>query len=266
MNASHTGVKIGLEIGGTGGRPVLTLVHGFAGSSRAWEFMRPLLEQDFQLALLDLPGYGGVPPQPDVDLARIAETIATLLTQSVRGPRYLCGYSMGGRIALHVALQHPEVVTKLALIGTSPGIANDGERAQRMASDDELAKKIRAQGIEWFEQYWSSLPLFATQKELTPDVQSWLRHERLANDADGLALALEHWGTGHQEWLLPRLSALSCPTLLISGARDEKYCALAEQMAEEIPTCSQVAIPDAGHAAHIEQPDAVARELLSFFS
>ncbi len=266
MNSNGTGIKIGLEIAGTGGQPVLTLIHGFAGSAHTWDLIRPILERDFQLALLDLPGHGGVPAQREIDLPRIAETIATFMTQSVHGPRYLCGYSMGGRIALHIALHHPDVVTKLALIGASPGIAADKERSMRVASDNELAAKIRAQGIEWFEQYWSKLPLFATQKELTPDVQNWLRIERLANDAEGLALALEQWGTGRQEWLVPTLADLQCPTLLISGAKDEKYCALAEQMAEEIPICSQVAIPDAGHAAHIEQPDAVAHELLAFFS
>ena len=266
MNSNGSGVKIGLEIAGTGGQPVLTLIHGFAGSARTWELLRPLLERDFQLALLDLPGHGGVPAQRELDLARLAETIATFLTQSVHGPRYLCGYSMGGRIALHIALHHPDAVSKLALIGASPGIENETERTQRGASDSELATKIRAHGIEWFEQYWSNLPLFTTQKELTPDVQNWLRHERLANDTEGLALALEHWGTGRQEWLLPQLAELQCPTLLISGTKDEKYCALAQQMAEQIPTCSQVAIPDAGHAAHIEQPDTVAHELLAFFA
>lgn len=266
MNSNSTAVKVGLEITGTGGRPVLTLIHGFAGSGHTWDYVRPRLEQDFQLALLDLPGHGGVPVQPEISLAHIAEAIATFLRQSVHGPRYLCGYSMGGRIALQVALSYPDAVTKLAVIGASPGIVDVVERAQRRQSDHELAAKIRAQGVEWFAEYWPSLPIFATQQELPADVQDWLHQARLANDPEGLALALEQWGTGQQEWLLPELSNLRCPTLLISGAKDEKYGALSDEMADEIPICSQVAIPDAGHAAHIEQPDAVVHELLSFFS
>jgi len=267
MNDSHnSGVKIGLEIAGTGGRPVLTLIHGFAGSQRTWELMRPLLEPHFQLILLDLPGHGGVVPQPGVDLMCLAESIATFLTQAVRGPRCLCGYSMGGRIALHVALRFPESVSRLALISTSPGIKDDNEREQRRNSDRELAQNIRHHGLEWFETYWSSLPLFATQKELTVDRQLWLKRERLANDPEGIALALEQWGTGEQEWLLPWLVEVKCPTLLISGARDGKYCALAELMNEMIPSSQFLAIPEAGHAPHIEQPSALAQELISFFS
>jgi 2-succinyl-6-hydroxy-2,4-cyclohexadiene-1-carboxylate synthase len=263
---STSGVKIGVEISGTGGKPVLTLIHGFAGSQRTWDLVRPLLEPHFQLILLDLPGHGGVIPQLEVDLARLSESIATLLSRAVRGPRCLCGYSMGGRIALHVALRFPEAVSRLALIGTSPGIQDDGEREQRRNTDRELAGNIRHQGIEWFEQYWSNLPLFATQKDLTLDKQVWLKRERLANDPEGLALALELWGTGQQEWILPRLEELRCPTLLLAGAKDEKFCVLAEQMDELIPTSQYLAIPEAGHAPHIEQPSSVAQELISFFS
>lgn len=264
-NSSSRGVKIGVEISGTGRQPVLTLVHGFAGSHRTWELVRPLLEPHFQLAVLDLPGHGGVTPQSDVDLMRLAECIATFLTQAVHGPRCVCGYSMGGRIALHVALYFPEAVSRLSLIGASPGIEDETERLQRRDSDRELAASIRANGVDWFEKYWSNLPLFASQKELTLDLQLWLKRERMANDPEGLALALEQWGAGKQKFLLPSLVELKCPTLLISGERDEKYGALSQQMAETIPFSRSVAIPDAGHAVHIEQPSAVAQELISFF-
>ena len=260
-----SGIKLGVEISGTGGQPVLAMIHGFAGSSRTWEFVRPLLERHFQLVLFDLPGHGGVTPQSDVSLTRLAETIATFLLKSVEGPRNLCGYSMGGRIALHVGLQFPDAVTRLALIGASPGIADAGEREARRTSDRELAANIRKNGQEWFEKYWSNLPIFASQRELAIDMQLWLKRERMLNDPEGLALALEQWGTGEQEYLLPGLVDLICPTLLLAGARDEKYCGISQQMIEVIPTSHLIAIPEAGHAAHIEQPSDTAQELISFF-
>jgi 2-succinyl-6-hydroxy-2,4-cyclohexadiene-1-carboxylate synthase len=266
MNSSDPSVKIGLEISGTGGRPVLTLIHGFAGSHKTWHFVRPIVEHEFQLALLDLPGHGEVPPQANISLPRIAETIATFLAQSVQGPKYLCGYSMGSRIALHIALNHPGAADKLALIGASPGFPSEQERTTRRESDGELARNIRSNGISWFADYWPTLPIFASQTDLPPETRDWLRGERLANDPEGLALALEQWGTGQQEWLLPKLGGLRCPTLLLSGARDEKFSQLCGQMAEAIPDCTTVAIPDAGHAAHIERPEAVARELITFFT
>jgi len=258
-------VSFGLEVAGTEGKPVLLLVHGFAGSSHTWDAVLPLLEPHFQLVLLDLPGHGTAAFQPDISLLELCEAVSKILVHGIPEPRFVCGYSMGGRIALHVALHWPNAMNKLAVIGASPGIESIEERAARHQSDQALAAQIRANGIEWFENYWSNLPLFATQKELPPEVQDWLKRERLGNRPEGLAVALENWGTGMQEWLLPRLAEIHCPTLLISGARDEKFCNLSRQIAEVIPASRHVEIPASGHAAHIEQPEAVAHELISFF-
>ena len=258
-------VSFGLEVAGTEGKPVLLLIHGFAGSSHTWDASLPFLEPHFQIVLLDLPGHGAAALQPDVSWHQLCEAVSEILVHGIPEPRYVCGYSMGGRIALHVALHWPNAMNKLAVIGASPGIENVEERATRHQSDHALAAQIRSNGIEWFENYWSHLPLFATQKELPPEVQEWLKRERLANPPEGLAAALENWGTGEQEWLLPRLAEIQCPTLLISGARDEKFCNLSRQMAQAIPSSRRVEIPDAGHAAHIEQPESVAHELRQFF-
>jgi len=258
-------VSFGLEVAGTDGQPVLLLIHGFAGSSHTWDAILPFLEPHFQLVLLDLPGHGTASFQPDISLLELCEAISKILVHGIPEPRFVCGYSMGGRIALHVALHWPDAMNKLAVIGASPGIENTEERTARCQSDLAFAAQIRANGIEWFERYWSNLPLFATQKALAPEVQDRLKRERLANHPEGLALALENWGTGEQEWLLPRLVEIPCPTLLISGARDDKFCKLSRQMAEVIPSSRRVDIPASGHAAHIEQPESVARELISFF-
>lgn len=257
-------VAVGLEIAGTEGKPVLLLIHGFAGSSRTWDRIRPFLEPHFQIVLLDLPGHGTAVVQR-ISLVQLVEAIAEILTQGIPEPRLVGGYSMGGRIALQVALQWPESVDKLALIGASPGIEAADERAARRERDRELAARIRKHGVSWFEEYWSNLPLFATQEQLASDLQERLKQERLNNDAEGLALALENWGTGEQEWLLPRLSGLTCPTLLISGARDDKFCALSRRMSDAIPSSQRVEIPHSGHATQIEQPEATAQALISFF-
>ena len=73
---------------------------------------------------------------------------------------------MGGRIALHAALTlGPEIVTRLVLVGASPGLADPTARAERRAADDALADRIETLDIETFAREWGSQPLFADQPE-----------------------------------------------------------------------------------------------------
>ena len=261
------GITWHIRESGAEGLPPLVMLHGFAGSSNTWDLLVSRLNEQFRVLLIDLPGFGGSSlPERGFGLWELSDALAEL-THIISLPKaYWCGYSMGGRIALHVALQHPGIVNKLAVIGASPGIADSNERAQRRASDAELAANIRARGIEWFQEFWSNLPLFASQRMLDSDTQAWLKQERLANDPEGLALALESWGPGEQEWLLPKLADLRCPVLLMAGERDDKFLALSQQIAHVIPSCELAAVPNAGHAAHIENPEVVSRELRDFFN
>ncbi|HEY3293808.1 MAG TPA: 2-succinyl-6-hydroxy-2,4-cyclohexadiene-1-carboxylate synthase [bacterium] len=250
--------------------PVLALAHGFAGSLHAWEHLIVDLEQHFHLMLIDLPGHGKtpLPPEPEMNLVRLGTALGQLISTAAEEPVSLCGYSMGGRIALHTALYAPEMVKSLALIGASPGIADAVEREERRKADRELAAMIRTRGIEWFADFWGNLPLFASQKSLAPSVQENLHRSRLHNDPEGLAIALEHFGVGTQEDLHPKLSQLKCPVLLIAGALDKKYCrsnAVFEQSTQGGVHLKRAEIHGVGHAAHVEAPDLVAQELIEFF-
>ena len=250
--------------------PVLALVHGFAGSLHTWDYLRVDLEQHFHLMLIDLPGHGRtpLPAESDFTLVRLGEALGQLISNAADGPARLCGYSMGGRIALHTALFAPETVKSLALIGTSAGIGDPKEREERRKSDRELAANIREKGIEWFADYWHNLPLFSTLKSLPPPIREHLYEARLANVPESLAYTLEHFGVGTQEDLHSRLFELQCPLLLIAGALDHKFCRL-NQIAEQDARASalpvkRAEIHGAGHAAHIEAPDLVAQELIDF--
>ena len=247
--------------------PPLVLLHGFAGSRRTWDELLPTLTKSFHCVLVDLPGHGETPRLAHpLSLWELADKLGNLIADKF-GSAFVCGYSMGGRAALHLALQIPETMRGLALLGASPGIADNNERAARRKADQELAVNIRERGTKWFADYWSNLPLFATQKQLPLVKQDALRRARESCDAEGLAFALENFGTGEQDYLLPRLAELHCPLLLLAGALDGKFCALNMEM--EIAAGSRkvqrVEIPNAGHAAHIENPAAVAAELMAFF-
>ena len=179
-------------------------------------------------------------------------------------PWAVLGYSMGGRLAMHLALAAPDRVAALVLEGASPGIADQDERRQRREADDALAARIERDGIAAFVDYWGTLPLFASQQRLPDSVRAALRAARLANDPHGLASSLRSVGTGTQEALHDRLATLPMPVLLIAGEWDEKYRTLAGEMAGRIPYAQVAIIAEAGHAAHLEQPERFAATVRGF--
>ena len=236
----------------------IVVLHGFTGSAAA---MTPLTSRlPSPVLALDLPGHGAGPISDDpADYTMAAAAQGVVAATAALAPFALVGYSMGGRVALHVALAHPERVAALALIGARAGIGDPGERAERIAADEALADKIESNGIEWFADFWAGQPLFASQRRrLTAEQQAELRAQRAACDPRGLAHSLRGMGAGAAEPVGCRLSELSMPCALIAGADDAKFAAIARRMAAAIPQAEVCLIPDAGHAAHLEAPDAVA--------
>jgi 2-succinyl-6-hydroxy-2,4-cyclohexadiene-1-carboxylate synthase len=226
---------------GTAGRVVL--VHGFTQTLASMEPMAASLRDRFGVVRVDLPGHGGSPP-PRIGFAEAA----ALLGESAGTAAYV-GYSLGGRLCLRLALDRPDLVRTLVLVGASPGLAEAAERAARVASDGELAAEVERIGVERFLDRWLANPLFAT---LPPRLAG--RAERLANTPEGLAASLRLHGTGAQEPLWNRLGDLRAPVLLVAGGLDRKFAALAERMAAAIgPSAEVVLVPGAGHAAHLER-------------
>jgi 2-succinyl-6-hydroxy-2,4-cyclohexadiene-1-carboxylate synthase len=171
---------------------------------------------------------------------------------------------MGGRIALHTALTlGPSVVTRLVLVGASPGLADPGERAKRRAADDALADRIETLEIEAFAREWGSQPLFEGQPER---VAAAAYADRLRNTPQGLAAALRGLGTGVMEPLWDRLGELRIPVTLIVGERDTKFRGIAEAMRERLPNAELVVVESAGHAVQLESPTAVADAIYQSFS
>jgi 2-succinyl-6-hydroxy-2,4-cyclohexadiene-1-carboxylate synthase len=160
---------------------------------------------------------------------------------------------MGGRFALYAALDHPEAVERLVLVSTTAGIDDDRERAARRQADDALAVRIEAEGVEAFVEWWLQTPLF---KSLPAEVSQ--REDRLTNTAAGLASSLRRAGAGTMDPpLWTRLTTLEMPVLIVGGDKDPKYAALADRLAEGIgPNATKTLIAGAGHACHLERPQA----------
>lgn len=253
---------------GKRGLPPLALLHGFAGSHRTWEKLTGRLSQRFELLLIDLPGHGETPlPKRKVfSLTELGTALTALLAELSDGPVFLCGYSMGGRAAIHAALQQPGKIQALILIGASPGIENPFERTARQETDERLAADVRARGVRWFADYWEQLPLFESQKSLPSDIRESIRRERLSCDPQGLAFCLENFSVGRQDYLLPELISLKCPLLLVAGELDRKFRqsnARITRSAASAPVC-RFEVCGAGHAVHLESPDAVCDALIHF--
>lgn len=226
----------------------IVLVHGFTQTSRCWSPFDALLDDRFERRALDAPGHGAA-----ADLALDMAATATHLVREGGDGCYL-GYSMGGRMCLRVALDHPARVSGLVLISASPGLHEDNARRARITRDEALAAHIERIGVASFLDEWLAQPLFA---HLPPERAH--RDERLHNTPSGLASSLRLAGTGAQEPVWHRLAELRMPVLLIAGALDAQYVEIARQMRDAIGAHATFAeVADAGHTTHLEQPEATA--------
>jgi 2-succinyl-6-hydroxy-2,4-cyclohexadiene-1-carboxylate synthase len=246
--------------------PPLLLLHGFTGSARSWEAHVPTLAAHYRLLRPDLPGHGATPAitPADCSMETTARQLVHIIETVLTPPVTLLGYSMGGRLALYTALEYPGLVHSLILESASPGIADDSERQPRRAADDALAQRILDHGMAVFVDEWERLPLFASYARLPEATRAALRQARLANDPAGLANSLRGMGTGAQPSLWGRLPALACSVLLMTGADDGKFTAIARQMTPALPRAEHVVIPACGHTPHLEQPAAFVDAVQNF--
>ncbi len=158
---------------------------------------------------------------------------------------------MGGRLALHVAIDRPDRVDSLVLISATAGIRDGEERAARRLADEALAASIEKQGVEWFLHEWTRNPLFAG---IDPSV---LEAHRMRS-AGAIADQLRRLGQGAQPPLWDRLGTLEVPVTVVAGEQDTAYAALAFEMAAAIPVADVVILEGAGHALLQERPAEIA--------
>lgn len=163
---------------------------------------------------------------------------------------------MGGRIALHVALRHPDRVQRLVLESASPGLASASDRAARRDADEILAARIEVQGIEAFAAEWATVDVLRPGPRRAPAATRRADRVRRANRGSGLAGALRGLGTGSLPPLWDRLGEVRSPTRLVTGALDAKFGEIARRMAGAMKHAVVDAVPDAGHTVHLDRPDA----------
>lgn len=274
----HGGIVYHVRRWGEPGEIPLVALHGFMQTGATWATVAPWLAQGHCVYAPDLAGHGksgkpadaraySIPAQSDMVAALISEVVLPETAEATPEGRmpvkraHVLGYSMGGRIAIDVALRNGSLVYSLILESAGIGPEDEHARAEYAKRADAWACQLREAGMEAFVEYWEGLPLFATQLRLSDEVRASVRAERLANDPEAMALTVENAGQQTMPLADETMEALGLcwmPVFYIAGTRDGKYLELAERFVKEGLDAKPVM---GGHNLHLEVPAMFAEAL-----
>ena len=255
--------------------PWTLCLHGFTGDGLDFAPYVEASEATIgEVWSVDLLGHGlsDAPraPRRYAERAAVAhlEAIIRAIQPARSAPLRLLGYSMGGRLALQWAASTSRrpaaAAAALILIGASPGIKTAAEREQRRRSDAALIELLERDGVEAFMRFWQDVPLLRSQRQIKPEALAAMRARRATRRAAGLCGSLEGFGAGAMSSLWPKLPSIHTPTLSLSGELDTKYSALGQRLEAIMPRARHAVIAGAGHAPHLERPEATAEIVEAF--
>lgn len=239
--------------------PGLLLLHGFMGSSADFHPALATLTQHFHCICVDLPGHGQTPINND-NFGSIAAQILELAA----GASYLYGYSLGGRLALYLALHYPNRWQKVILESASFGLPDAQMRQERQHQDRAISGKLRQPGLDFvaFIQNWYQQPVF-TGINAHPNFAQLIT-SRSNNNPLLLARSLTAMGLGQQPYLGELLKDHETPLLLLVGEQDPKFVKIGQQMAEICQQAELIIVPNCSHNVHFQQLDNWLQEVLIF--
>ena len=230
---------------------VVTLLHGFTLNGSSWDELVSKMPAGWRWLQPDLRGF---------TMDGCAHDLAEMWDDLGVERSHVVGYSMGGRLALHVAVRLPERTRSLFTIGAHAGLEQEA-RAARVEADEALAKRIERKGVDSFVRYWEALPMFAGISRRGPQFLAGLHAMRMANTPAGLAASLRGMGAGAMEPLWDRLSALTCPSTFVAGEQDSTFVTHAQRLNGLVAGSRLRVVPDSGHSVQFEQPDTTAEIL-----
>jgi 2-succinyl-6-hydroxy-2,4-cyclohexadiene-1-carboxylate synthase len=234
----------------------VTLLHGFTLTGASWDELVAKMPAGWKWIAPDLRGHGSAPISP-ATMDECAGDLVALWDQLGIEQSHVVGYSMGGRLALHVAVRLPERTRSLLTIGAHAGLEGDARVTRRLA-DEALAERIERDGVESFVQHWETRPMFAGIKRRGPDFASWLHRLRTSNEPAGLAASLRGMGAGAMEPLWDDLGAIDVPCTFIAGEEDGAFVQAAQRLEKMVDRSRFRSVPASGHSVQFEQPDATA--------
>jgi len=246
----------------TGDGTPVTLLHGFTQNGRSWLEVISKMPAGYMWIVPDLRGHGETRSRPGAPCSMDActEDLEMLWDHLGVDKTHLAGYSMGGRLALHVAATRPQRIASLLTIGAHAGLDDDAREGRRRG-DEALAERIEKDGLEAFVNHWSSLPLFAGLERRGPGFVAQVRAERMTNHVAGLVCSLRGMGAGVMEPLWQKLAHVTFPCTFVAGQLDHGYVSSARRLAATVHDGRVVVVPRAGHTVHQERPEAFAHVL-----
>lgn len=253
MDTTINGLQVHYTIFNEQYDKTIVALHGFTGSVNTWSAFAK--EVKMRVVAVDLVGHGLTDAPEAVAHYTVASQISMLeqLFEQLHLSSFtLLGYSLGGRVALSYVCAFPQRVERLLLESASPGLQSEEERLTRQHADESLAQMIENQGVQAFVDYWQDIPLFASQKQLSPSAQSSIRAERMAQRKIGLANSLRGMGTGVMPPLWDQLSSLNIRITLVTGSKDTKFVNIANAMQSHLKYAKHYTVEGAGHAIHVE--------------
>lgn len=263
MNLTTSAYSFHINTTGGTAMPGILLLHGFLGSGEDWKYYADMLKSRYACFMPDLPGHGATTALDDAPrtFENIAGQIAELAGKLQTRPFHLVGYSMGGRLALYLALEYRELFRSAVIISSSPGLKTVAERAMRRDSDSRLAESITG-NFDSFLDKWYRLNLFEPLKNhsLFPEILE----RRRKNNPEALAAALRQMSTGQQPSLWQKLNKNKLPIEFFVGEKDTKYVEIGRQMVNLCPYSELVIFPGCGHTLHIENRHLFLDRLITF--
>lgn len=239
------------------GKP-LVLIHGLGDDHRAWRRTLPDLMLARRVILYDLRGHGGTSAgEPDGTLKQLGADLAALLEVLAIERPLVAGFSLGGTIAMRLALDRPELVGGLALVATSSRVGRAAAEwyAERAAMVDRNDPGLRERLERDTQDVYRESP--------GEVADGWRIRSESTHDPRGYANACRAMAALNQAPLDPELSRIQTQTLIVASDLDQ-HCPprAAEIIAAGIPGSRLVILKGAGHPIPVERPQELARLIL----
>lgn len=246
------------------GKHYLLMLHGFLGNGDSFNHLLPSLKTFCNPVTVDLLGHGrteGAELHYRFSTREQVADLLKLISEQLYHPLYLYGYSMGGRLALQLALHDPKLFSALILESSTFGIENDTERQARQSLDAQRCDQIIG-NYEGFLEEWKKMPLFG--KPINTDLTKEMYKAHENQNPLWMSNSLQGFGTGTMPCVRERLKEFHIPVQLIVGEQDNKFLHINRQIEKEIKDCTLKVVPNAMHRVHVEQPDIVVETIRNF--
>lgn len=231
------------------GTPIV-FIHGAGGSTLSWLMQKTYFEKTNQVVLIDLPGHGRSGGDSLNSIEAYAEAVKEVLEESATTPAHIVGHSMGGAIAMRIAIAYPGLLKGLILIGTGAKLKVYPEILEGVIKDKEKTART------------------IIDTAFSPATPAALKEKVFAEYIKNDARTIFNDFTACDSFnYMDSLGNITAPTLVVCGSEDlftpEKYSRF---LAENIPGAALEIIEGAGHMAMIEKPAGVNKAIEKFIT